>query len=490
MSESEPMEQHPQRPRRQPADEMLAEARQSIYELPEKGALKDVSALGESIVDALTTEFSIEEVPAPGFSGSNEASESADEVVAPASRGAHAALDMAATSMSLQEDTAEGSGREAAPHGAHVAMDGDATVAIPRVGAAGSVGRAKEDAVDDDLFDDDVDEEVDNNGPFASADGSPDGSSDDQGGVHDEYPADGVLPDETAAMEPIGEEPPEDAYDEKPRRRRRIPAGKIVAAICILLVLALVGAGVHFAWDRWFRYDDAQDIQGEWQMTNAQRTLVIDAGHLKISEDVAYEYTLDAKHKTITYTFGNASGTASYRFSDDRQVLVIEDNGETDWMMALHLKDDPVLSGSEVPEGTSKLVRLSDDIMATPKSLDDTSDGTEIYEEPFYVGGYTEYSKPEKTKPGSSKKDGEDDEDSDSKDDDDQLEPGQDPNADYFDSERALNFYYDDSQMLYYDQYGNYYYDMYGNNPYEMPIEQTSADTYVEDYAYNDEVYY
>ena len=222
---------------------------------------------------------------------------------------------------------------------------------------------------------------------------------------------------------------------------------------------------------------------------------MIDGSRLKIADDVAYEYTIDTKEKTITYTFGNASGTASYRFSPDRNVLIIDENTGTDWMMALHLKDDPILSGSEVPEGVSKLVRLSDDIMADPKSLDDASDGESTIDDPVLIEGYTDYTQTEVSKPSSSSKkdsdedeDGEDAENGDEK-DDDELEEGQDPNADYFDSERALNSYYDDSQMLYYDQYGNYYYDMYGNNPYEIVDDGSYDAGYAEDYYY-EEVYY
>ena len=144
------------------------------------------------------------------------------------------------------------------------------------------------------------------------------------------------------------------------------PWGKIIGFTLLAVFLVAVGL---FAWNRWFRFDDAADIQGDWKVPAKNYTMVIDGTQMKLTEDVSYNYTIDTWAKTITYSFGSSSGHASYRFSQDRSVLVIEENAGTDWLVALRLKADPVIDEGIVGTGTSELLKVSSDTTASPQSL-------------------------------------------------------------------------------------------------------------------------
>ena len=268
-------------------------------------------------------------------------------------------------------------------------------------------------------------------------------------------------------------------------------------AICavLLVVLSVAAAGGAFAWDRWYRYDDSQDIQGEWKMTNAERTVVITENKIKIADNVSYGYTLDTHDKTITYSFGDDSMTAAYRFSPDRHYLIIDESGETDWLVAMHLKEDKVLADRDVPQGVSKLSKLSNDTKAEPKDTEEIREDEDIWSGGTWVDGYFDYKRPKietaeekeeaerkeaekkkKQQSGSSDSGDSEDGDSDSENEDgsSDSEDGSetdeyDDGAAYVDEETGARYYYDASQMLYYDLAGNYYYDMYGNNPYYPP---------------------
>lgn len=282
-----------------------------------------------------------------------------------------------------------------------------------------------------------------------------------------------------------------DAKAKALRKGKRIFTPFRIAVCAILLVvLSVAAAGGAFAWDRWYRYDDSQDIQGEWKMTNAERTVVITENKIKIADNVSYGYTLDTHDKTITYSFGDDSMTAAYRFSPDRQCLIIDESGETDWLVAMHLKEDKVLADRDVPQGVSKLSKLSNDTEAEPKDTEEIREDEDIWSGGTWVDGYFDYKRPKietaeekeeaerkeaekkkKQQSGSSEdgdsEDGGDDstDDGASEDETDEYDDG----AAYVDEETGARYYYDSSQMLYYDLAGNYYYDMYGNNPYYPP---------------------
>ncbi|MFR4804904.1 MAG: hypothetical protein ACLT98_17295 [Eggerthellaceae bacterium] len=114
-------------------------------------------------------------------------------------------------------------------------------------------------------------------------------------------------------------------------RRRRILAW----SAAVFVVAVLVGSGVLF-WNTYLRYDDAADIQGEWQVIDGSSTVVIDSDSIRMLELLDYEYTLDTWAKTIDFSFADLSGTGSYSFSDDRRVLIIKE-GEGDDQTTLSL---------------------------------------------------------------------------------------------------------------------------------------------------------
>lgn len=96
--------------------------------------------------------------------------------------------------------------------------------------------------------------------------------------------------------------------------------------------------------------------------------MVINGQQLKLTSEVSYAYTLDTWSKTITYTFGTSTGHASYRFSEDRQTLVMEDNAGTNWLIALHVEEDAAMNGTASPAGTSRLTKLSSNGNAIPQT--------------------------------------------------------------------------------------------------------------------------
>ncbi len=117
-------------------------------------------------------------------------------------------------------------------------------------------------------------------------------------------------------------------------KRRLWP--RILALVVAVLVLAMAAV---FSWNRWLRFDDARDFQGSWQMVGAASAVAIDGDVIRLTEDVAYAYRLDPGSKTLSFTFGTYSGKGRYRFSLDRQTLVIQD-GDFSWFSTL--TDDAV----------------------------------------------------------------------------------------------------------------------------------------------------
>lgn len=173
----------------------------------------------------------------------------------------------------------------------------------------------------------------------------------------------------------------------------------------VLLLIALV-AGV-FSWDRWLRYDDAAEFQGEWQTHGTTAVVVIDGERIRLSEDVAYSYTLDTSAKTIAFTFGNMEGAGRYRFSLDRSQLVITDGdgftGTSTLLDDIAWQFDQLvraLSGQpasepSVGDGVTVLDRLSHDAGATPKTGSATTTPSEATPEPTSESGSDSTSKPQ-----------------------------------------------------------------------------------------------
>lgn len=116
---------------------------------------------------------------------------------------------------------------------------------------------------------------------------------------------------------------------------------RLIAAGLVVLVIAAVALGV--SWARWWRFDDTQDIQGQWFSANTTGTAIVnvDSETIRLASDVAYSYTLDTTAKTIQYGFGPMHGQGRYWFSDDRSTLVIADG--TDFTTASTLLEDIAL---------------------------------------------------------------------------------------------------------------------------------------------------
>lgn len=114
-----------------------------------------------------------------------------------------------------------------------------------------------------------------------------------------------------------------------PRARRRHavhiswPVGVALAVLAIVVVVVAV-----FSWGRWARYDDAADFQGMWYANGTTSIVTVDGEKIHLTDDVAYNYTLDTGAKTITFTFGQMEGHGRYRFSVDRSELVITDGND------------------------------------------------------------------------------------------------------------------------------------------------------------------
>ncbi len=101
--------------------------------------------------------------------------------------------------------------------------------------------------------------------------------------------------------------------------------------ISLGIVFAMVAVLALFvSWGRWWRYDDAHDLQGQWfsQGTTGTAVVTIDAEHINLSGEVAYSYTIDPTAKTIAYDFGTMHGQGRYWFSGDRKTLAIIDGAD------------------------------------------------------------------------------------------------------------------------------------------------------------------
>ena len=137
--------------------------------------------------------------------------------------------------------------------------------------------------------------------------------------------------------DPIGED---DGGDESQaneqgtgRPKRRLTAGAREAAahvrpktvvIAAVMVVAVIAVAL-FAFNRWGRYDDHADLQGTWYVMGTEVPITIDAETIRFNEEVSYNYEINPREKTISYTFGPMAGQGRYWFSDDRKHLVITD---------------------------------------------------------------------------------------------------------------------------------------------------------------------
>ena len=149
------------------------------------------------------------------------------------------------------------------------------------------------------------------------------------------------------------------------QRRKATLAKRIIGGIVLVVVLVAVGVGAYFAWDRWGRYDDHADMQGEWYVAGTTVPLSIDAKSIHLTDDLSYEYEIDDHGKTIHFTFGPMEGQGRYWFSGDRRFLAITDgegfNGAgTAFEDVMHafkdLSSGDVITGTQLPEGEGVIV--------------------------------------------------------------------------------------------------------------------------------------
>lgn len=118
---------------------------------------------------------------------------------------------------------------------------------------------------------------------------------------------------------------------------------------CIAGVVGIVLAvGIFFVWNTYFRYDDAQDIKGEWLVSGGTVVVAIDAQNIRMPGNVSYSYTLDDQKKRITFTFSELSGGGDYDFSHGRKVLTVSE-------------------GNDGSAGVTTFVKISDNAKAKPR---------------------------------------------------------------------------------------------------------------------------
>lgn len=123
----------------------------------------------------------------------------------------------------------------------------------------------------------------------------------------------------------------------KSPRRILIEVAKFTLVTVLLVLVIAVGL---FSWDRWFRYDDALDFQGRWiyAADATEVPVTIDADEIRIADEVSYTYEVDPWSKTVTFRFSDLEGAASYRFTEDRSMIVVCENAPArDWFTEIEL---------------------------------------------------------------------------------------------------------------------------------------------------------
>ena len=98
----------------------------------------------------------------------------------------------------------------------------------------------------------------------------------------------------------------------------------IIAGSLAVLVLVTLISGV-FAWNRWWRFDDAHDIQGEWMVNGTPVSVFFTNDKILLTNKLPYTYKLDPVAKTLTFSFGKFQGSGRYMFRHNRTQLVILD---------------------------------------------------------------------------------------------------------------------------------------------------------------------
>lgn len=116
----------------------------------------------------------------------------------------------------------------------------------------------------------------------------------------------------------------------KKRHRRKI-VRRVMWTLLGLFVAAIIASLGAFAANRWYSFDDAADMVGTWRLEGTDMQVEITEDTIRLTDEVAYRYTIDPSDKTITFKFGNMTGQGRYRFSLDRQELSITDGSFDFW---------------------------------------------------------------------------------------------------------------------------------------------------------------
>lgn len=175
-----------------------------------------------------------------------------------------------------------------------------------------------------------------------------------------------------------------------PARRALRVVRTMMIVLAALAILAGIVAAAGISYHRWSAYDDAQDIQGTWYVSGTDTPIEVTADTIALSDDVAYRYKLDPSNKTIEFSFGNLKGQGHYRFSLDRQYLVIFD-GDYTWEESLsadvawliqalkdHLLDQPNDLAQGAFYNVTLLSRSSADDSALSASVVTTPEGPRV----------------------------------------------------------------------------------------------------------------
>lgn len=117
-------------------------------------------------------------------------------------------------------------------------------------------------------------------------------------------------------------------------KRPVIDRGRIIAIVVWSLIALMIVLSLVFFWNRWWRYDDVLDVQGTWSANNSSTDIILNDRYMQLTDDVLYIYEIDPFSKTITYEFGTTKGQGRYRFSFDRNELIITD-GDYSWLSTL-----------------------------------------------------------------------------------------------------------------------------------------------------------
>jgi hypothetical protein len=154
----------------------------------------------------------------------------------------------------------------------------------------------------------------------------------------------------------------------KPEKKRRIP--RPLKIVLIVVLVAVIGVGAFFAWNTFLRYDDAQDIQGQWKIEGSTNSIVITDSEIRLTDSVSFNYELNTFEKTITYTFASYTGEGSYEFSSDRETLTLIDLNT----------DEPGTSEGGDTSSSMRLLKISNQALGEPESAtnNDTSNAQSI----------------------------------------------------------------------------------------------------------------